>query len=43
MKIGWWATSPVGWWLVAHVSRGPYLPSFGRCGSFSNNRLCQSG
>jgi len=21
--------------LVAHISRGPYLPSFGRCGSFS--------
>ena len=20
--------------LVAHISRGPYLPSFGRCGAF---------
>src|SRR5271157_2111688 len=22
-------------WLVAHISRGPYLPSVGRCGAFA--------
>jgi hypothetical protein len=30
--------------LVAHVSRGPYLPAAaGRCGAFGNNRQHRAG
>ena len=28
--------------LVAHISRGPYLPSFGRCGAVGNSRTRQN-